>query len=173
MINHFRQIVTSQYEAALCMLRQCVECCPSGHWESPIAKGTFRWVAYHTLFFTDLYLTTSNEAFQLRELHARGGDEREPAMCEGLSQAETLEYLAICRQKALAALDGETSESLAGPSGFSWYPVTRGEMHLINVRHIQHHAGQLSAFLRKLDEDDRYAQSLRWVRSGWREPAAK
>jgi hypothetical protein len=172
MIDSFKQIVASQYEAALCMLRQCIECCPGEHWESPIAKAPFRWVAYHTLFYTDLYLSPSNKAFELRELHARGGDEREPKLCPGLPQAEALEYATFCRQKALAAVPRETSETLAGPSGFSWYPVTRGEMHLVNLRHIQHHTGQLSAFLRKLDSDDRFTPALRWVRSGWREPAS-
>jgi hypothetical protein len=172
MIEYFQQIVTSQFEAALCMARQCIESCPAEHWESPIAKGTFRWVAYHMLFFADLYLSPSNEAFELRELHLRGGDEREDRFSAGLSQAQTLDYLALCRQKAIASIAAETIASLAGPSGFSWYPVTRGEMHLISLRHIQHHTGQLSAFLRRLDADDRWQESLRWVRSGWREPAA-
>ncbi len=172
MIEYFRWIVTSQYEAALCMLRQCVESCPPEHWEGKIASGTFRWASYHTLFFTDLYLSPTSEAFELRELHARGGDEREPKLCAGLSPAETLEYLAICRRKAVAALTRETAESLEGSSGFSWHPVTRGEMHLINLRHIQHHTGQLSAYLRRLDRDNALAQALRWVGAGWREPLA-
>ena len=52
----------------------------------------------------------------------------------------------------MISLATETEESLAGPSGFHWYKNTRGEMHLINIRHIPHHTGQLSAFLRRVDD---------------------
>jgi uncharacterized damage-inducible protein DinB len=169
MIEYVRQIFTTQYEAALCMLNQCIAACPPEHWEGKIASGTFRWVAYHTMFFTDLYLSPTAEAFQLRDLHERGGDERRDEMSAGLDRAEALAYVNICRQKMLATLAAETPESLAGPSGFSWYQVTRGELHLINIRHLQHHTGQLSAFLRRVDEssqDD--PKTLRWIGSGWR-----
>ena len=48
-------------------------------WEQKIANGTPRWVAYHTLFFTDFYLSPGESAFVLRPLHAaadRGVDGR-------------------------------------------------------------------------------------------------
>ena len=35
--------------------------------EGKVATGTFRWVAYHTLFFTDLYLTRDEQSFQRRD----------------------------------------------------------------------------------------------------------
>jgi hypothetical protein len=149
------------------MLKQCIEACPAEHWESKVAQAPFRWVVYHTLFFTDLYLSPSNEAFVLRELHERGGDERNPEACIGLSPAESLAYVQICRDKTIESVGAETEESLAGPSGFSWYQITRGEMHLVNIRHVQHHTGQLSAFLRRVDERFKDRTTLRWVRSGW------
>src|SRR5262245_44746835 len=136
MLDLFRQSVTNQYDAALTMLRRCVEACPPEHWESKIAQGTFRWVAYHTLFFTDLYLSPSNESFVLRDFHERGGDERQPVAAPGLTQEETLAYVPLCRQKAIDSIASETEESLAGPSGFFWYEIPRGEMHFINIRHI-------------------------------------
>jgi len=90
------------------------------HWEGKIANGFFRWVAHHTLFFINLYLSESDEAFQLRDLHLRGGDERGEEASPGLSKQETLAYRPICRQKMLDAIAAETAESLAGPSGFSY-----------------------------------------------------
>jgi hypothetical protein len=150
------------------MLKQCIEACPPEHWESLIAQGTFRWVTYHTLFFCDLYLSPNNETFELRDFHERGGDERGPEATPGLSQEDALAYLAICRQKVHESLAAETEKSLAGPSGFHWYKNTRGEMHIINIRHIQHHAGQLSAFLRRVDDRLKDQKALRWVGSGWR-----
>ena len=167
MLDYVQQVLTTQYEAGLSMLRQCIAACPPGHWEDKIAQGTFRWVAYHTLFYTDLYLTTSNEAFELRDFHQRGGDERGPQAMPGLSQEETLAYIPLCRDKMLAAVAAETEQSLLGPSGFFWYDITRGEMHLVNIRHIQHHTGQLSAFLRRIDDRFNDGKTIRWIGSGW------
>jgi hypothetical protein len=166
-IDYVKQILVGQYEASLAMLNQCIEACPPEHWEGKIAQGTFRWIAYHTLFFVDLYLAPNEEAFALRDLHLRGGDEREPVASPGLSKDDTLAYIPICRQKMLETIATESEKSLAGPSGFSWYPITRGEMHLVNIRHIQHHTGQLSAYLRRVDEQFKDRKTLRWVGSGW------
>jgi hypothetical protein len=52
MLEFFKQIVTSQFEAALAMLNQCIAACPAEYWEGKIANDSFRYVAYHTLFFT-------------------------------------------------------------------------------------------------------------------------
>ena len=150
------------------MLNQCVTLCPAEHWEEKIATATFRWNAYHTLFFTDLYLTPGGEhAFTLRDFHARGGDEREPVMCPGLSRDETLAYLALCRQKAIEVLTAETPASLSSASGFSWMPFSRLELHLYNLRHIQHHTGQLSAYLRRVAPTLADGKGVKWVRTGW------
>ncbi len=168
MLDYFKQIVIGQYEASLSMLGECIRQCPEEHWEGKIAQGTFRWVAYHALFFTDLYLSPNESAFELRDLHKLGGDEREPVATIGLPKDEAIKYVPICRQKALDSVAAETEQSLAGPSGFPWYKITRGEMHLVNIRHIQHHTGQLSAFLRRVDDRFKEGKTLRWVGSGWK-----
>jgi hypothetical protein len=85
---------------------------PEQHWEGKIANFTLQQVAYHTLFFVDLYLSPSETAFELRDLHRRGGDERLSTAAAGLPRDETFSYLAICRQKAVETLAAETMESL-------------------------------------------------------------
>ena len=169
MDEYVKQALINQYEAALSMLNRCIAACPPEHWEAKIASGTFRWVAYHTLFFTDLYLSPSADAFELRDLHHRGGDEREDRMSPGLDRDETLAYLAICRQKVVDTIAKETAEALQGPSGFPWYVDTRGEMHFINIRHIQHHTGALYAHLRRGDKSFQAPTNpLCWIGSGWK-----
>ncbi len=168
MIDYVKQILRGQFEASLAMLNECVRICPAEHWEGKIATITFRQVAYHTLFFVDLYLSQNEEAFQLRDIHASGGDERNPFPSPGLSKEDTLAYAAICRQKMLETLAGETRESLAGESGFSWYKCSRGELHLCNIRHVQHHTGQLSAYLRRIDQRLQDRDVMPWVAMGWR-----
>src|SRR2546421_8357803 len=133
------------------MMNQCVQLCPPEHWEGRIANDTFRQVAYHTLFFVDLYLSPNEEAFALRDVHHRGGDERSDAgPSAGLPRDDTLAYLAVCRRKALETLASETRESLEGASGFSRLPFSRAELHAYNIRHVQHHTGALSAYLRRI-----------------------
>ncbi len=163
MIDYFRQILTTQFEASLSMLNLGIQNCPPEHWEGKIASSTFRQIAYHTLFFVDVYLSPTEESFVLRELHQRGGDELWADPCVGLPKDETLSYLLLCRQKMIETLAAETEVSLTGPSGFSYRRFSRGELHLYNIRHIQHHAGQMSAYLRRVAD-----QSTPWVGSGWR-----
>jgi hypothetical protein len=173
MIDFMKRIVVGQFEAALAMLGECVRRCPAERWEERMAAYTVRQLAYHTLYFVDLYLSRGEAAFEPRELHQRGGDEREPVISAGLSQQETLEYLAICRQKLLEALAAETEESLRGPSGFSWLSFSRGELHLYNLRHVQHHAAQLSAHLRRVEPAFQDRRALPWVATGWRGESTK
>jgi hypothetical protein len=168
MIDYVKQILTAQFEAALAMMDQCVRACPLEHWEGKIANDSFRQVAYHTLFFVDLYLSPTEQAFTLRDIHHRGGDERRPIRSAGLSKDDTIDYLTICRHKMNDTLAAESRESLEGPSGFSYRRVSRGELHLLNIRHVQHHAGQMSAYLRRADPALNDAKALPWIGTGWR-----
>ena len=124
------------------MLDKCIRECPPEHWESKIANGTFRQVAYHTLYYCDLYLSQSLEAFEPSAVHRRGGlRPAGVATCVGLTKDDTLEYLADCRRKAVERLAAETADSLLVPALFPWLSLSRGELHWYNIRHIQHHTG--------------------------------
>lgn len=166
-IVDYAAMLRSQMEAALAMLKQCVEACPPEHYEGRIARDTFRTVAYHTLFWTDYYLSPGEGGFELREIHQRGGDDRVLASSPGVPQGELLAYADVCREKLIETLGAETPESLGGPCGFPRFSFSRGELHLYNLRHIQHHTGALSAYLRRIDPRLQDRTALRWVRMGW------
>ncbi len=168
MLELYKQIVVSQFEAALAMLNQCIAACPPEHWEGRIANDSFRYIAYHTLFFADFYLSANEASFQLRDLHHRGGDERGEAASPGLSKEETLAYVPIVRQKLLESLAAETEQSLAGPCGISWRKTSRAELHLYNLRHVQHHVGAMFAYLRRVVPSLADNKSLPWIGAGWR-----
>jgi hypothetical protein len=166
MTDLLKTILRGQYEASLLMLQRCVRECPDDHWEGKIANDSFRQIAYHTLFYTDLYLEPSEHAFTLRDLNHRGGDERGPTLSAGLSKDDTLSYAEVCLKKVPESLDRETPDSLQGPSGFSWRRISRAEMHIYNIRHIQHHTGQFSAYLRRVDPAIKgNLKALPWVGS--------
>ena len=148
------------------MLNDCVEKCPPAQWDGVVAKYPFWQVAYHTLCFVDLYLSPGETSFAPRaDVHPAGlreFDDEYPS--RRFTQRELLDYVALCRQKARETLAAETAESLQGPSGFPGRPATRGELHVYNIRHVMHHAGQLGAFLRRADP----SLNPRWIGSGWR-----
>lgn len=169
-MTDFRTIVLSQFRAALAMLEQCIDSCPDSHWDAPVAKYPFWQVVYHTLCFVDCYLSPSNDDF-IRTVEARAAQPFNPqprGMAEledenpsrRFTRGEMQQYAALCREKLDATIPAESEASLAGPSGFSWLKFSRAEIHLYNLRHVQHHTGQLTASLRRAGVE------TRWVKAG-------
>jgi hypothetical protein len=154
-----------QYEAALAMLRHCIRSCPEDQWDLPIAKYPFWLVAYHTLYCTDGYLMASEHDWKPHAVFQPGGmvdiDAEYPT--KRFTQAELLAYVEHCHDRARAVLGSETNQTLEGPSGFARLKFSRAELHLYNLRHIQHHTGQLGAAL------GRQKIGSPWVKSGWPE----
>jgi hypothetical protein len=172
MTEHFKQIVRGQYEAALSMLKQRIDACSNDHWEDSIGRGTFRQDAYHVLFWADYYLTPHEDQFTPSMFNERGGDELRPVISEGLEKADTLAYVEHCHNKVISVIASETQETLEGGSGFpsvfKRYPLTRAELHLYNIRHVQHHTAQLSLHLRRLADAGGAPLELPWVGTGWK-----
>ncbi|MGH9895789.1 MAG: hypothetical protein ACREA0_28150, partial [bacterium] len=77
---------------------------------------------------------------------------------------QILTYLAHCREKARDVMAKETSDTLSGPNAFRKKPYSRAELHIYNIRHIQHHSAQLILRLRLDTKED-----IPWMSSGWRE----
>lgn len=163
MLDLFRVIVTAQCEAALAMLGICLERCANDDWDKPIAKYPFWQVAYHALCFADFYAAPSEEAWRPHpDLHPEGRlelDNEYPS--RRFVRDELLGYAALCKTLAIDALAAETDQTIAGPCGFPRLRISRGELYLYNLRHIQHHTGQLSAFVH------RQGGTADWVKSGW------
>lgn len=161
MIELYRTTIRSQLDAALTMLKEAAIQCPDEHWEGKVGNHAFWHVAYHALFFTDLYLSRDDKTFEGPEFyredyHFLGRKPFPPYEEVVVDQPYTkdviLGYIERCRSKLTDALATETTESLEGPSGFYWYEVPRAELYLINIRHVQHHAAQMSLCLRKTAE---------------------
>ena len=65
------------------------------------------------------------------------------------SKVDVLSYLLHCREHCAATLEAMTSERAAERCGLLWYDMSVGELLLLNLRHVQHHAGQLALVLRR------------------------
>jgi hypothetical protein len=173
MLDTLKELLAHQYEGSLSTLNLCVARCPDASWTQPVAKWKFCQAAFHTAFFTDLYLQPSDdvEAFKHEPFHLEHrdvfGDYEEledRAQVLLYEKPFVLSYLQQVRRKAQETIARESADVLAGPSGFGWRKCSRAELHVYNIRHVQHHAAQLSLRLR-LDAD----VDIPWVSHAWKE----
>jgi len=166
------QMLLGQYEASLSMLKDAIASCPEAHWEKKVANDPARFVAFHTLYATDIYLSRRESDFRTHDfvLEGRGLPFGQPlpkgTLPRGLTRSRALEYADYCIEKARMALAKESAVDLAGDNGFE-RPFSRAEMHIYNIRHIQHHAGALAAHIRRLVPE--FPETgMDWVDSGVR-----
>ena len=154
-------VLKSQYHASLVMLLEAIEGCPADLWTSDQYANQFWQVAYHTLFYTDLYLQPAEAAFTPWE-HHRPGHHRFEARADPAvsltpySVGELTAYCGRCQDMVDSAVD---RLDLRSPeSGFSWYQMPKLELQVLNLRHLQHHTGQLADRLRQAAD-----RGVRWV----------
>src|SRR5688572_28733026 len=171
MLDTFKHLIANQYEASLAALNACIDRCPVSAFNAPVANLAFCQAAFHVLFFTDLYLGQNVESLRDQPFHREHGDtfrdyeELEPRRQQLLyDRAFVKRYLQHCRNKAADVISKETTETLNLPAGFEWLKFSRAELHVYNIRHIQHHAAQLILRLR-LD----FGEDFRSFGSGWRD----
>lgn len=160
--------ITAQIRAALKMLRSAIEACPDPLWDRETDHNPFWALAYHTLYFAHLYLSPSEEAFEPfeREVEGHPGFGRIDLGDWSKLQAEDVyakrDLLAYCDYVDKRVLTLVRSAPFDAPSGFHWLSFTRGEAHLYNLRHIQHHAGQLIERVRQAtDEGTSWVHAIR------------
>jgi DinB superfamily len=139
-----RTALKGQYHAALAMLREAIELCPDSLWNGGIPPRQFWRLAYHTLFFTHLYTERNMDDFQRWEKHrdeVESDQEREKLDAVPYTKAELLEYWEIVN----ARIDGQLDVlDLTSPKcGIPWYKLPTLDHQMMNIRHVQEHAGQL------------------------------
>ncbi|MCB9925538.1 MAG: DinB family protein [Planctomycetaceae bacterium] len=169
MIDLFRNSLIGQFDASLSMFNDCVIQCPVEQWEHNVGNYPFWNVAYHTLFYVDFYLSPNEASFSPQNFHRENAEQFVPSheklVPDDPYDVETIrEYVGHCKRKVIRSVAAETAESLAGPSGFSWYKISRAEFVLNNIRHLQHHAAQMSLHLR-----NSAGINIRWIGSGFKE----
>ena len=148
MDSAWRTIIWQQFGAAIAMLDNALLACPDELWGDRSQQPEFWYVAYHTLFWLDLYLSGSVEGFAppapftLDELDAAGLLPDRP-----YSKDELHRYLEHGRQKCRATVEALTDEKATQRCAFSWGEVSFLELLLYNMRHVQEHGAQLSLIL--------------------------
>jgi len=171
MDEQLNDIVLKQFEAAMCTLNQCVQNCPPDQWNQAHGDAPFSQVIFHTLMFADVYLGRSEQGIKEQPYHIenkamfRDYEELEDRKAVNLyTKAEIESYFAFCLEKGRKGIPRETSESMYGDSGFPDRKLSRLELYIYLIRHLQHHAAQLGLRIQQLT-----GAELKWVRSGWRD----
>jgi hypothetical protein len=163
MAMNVREVLKSQYQASLEMLRQAIAQCPERLWRSRAYENEYWHIVYHVLFYTHFYLHPSESDFvpwekQLDEYTSLGGPGAEVGGGSFYDKEDLLAYHALCLdqvEKQLNTLD------LEAESGFHWLPFDKLELQLYNIRHIQQHTGELCERLDATGEVE-----VQWVGAG-------
>ena len=150
------------------MLRDAIEQCPDDLWTANGHVSAYWQVAYHTLFYTHLYMHTDEASVRpwaqhQNEVQHPGGltnpakaDSRLPLLPKPYSKAQVLEFWDVCDRmvdEAVEAIDLDRTEC-----GFWWYKMSKLEHQFVNIRHIQHHTAQLADRLRSAAD-----RGVKWV----------
>ena len=149
MDSNLKTSLWQQFGASIDMFSDAISACPDNLWTAALWEdsqdpryGQFWSIAYHTLFFLDLYLTGSREGFAPPAPFLFDGFPEEP-----YSKEEIYGYLKQCRQKCQSVIEELTDEKANRLCTFSWMEPTFLELQLYNMRHVQEHAAQLSMML--------------------------
>ncbi len=161
-MDQLAQALWQQFGAAIDTLGNAIDVCPESLWSEslwpyppdvdwPSGLSEFWYLAYHTMFWIDLYLFGTGDGFVPRppftddELVPEGKIPEKP-----YSKTELLEYVTYIRQKCESRLASMTEADALRSCSFPW---TRGkavsyyELQIYNLRHVQEHAAQLNMFL--------------------------
>ena len=144
-----KRSVWQQFGAAIDMLDDAIRACPDHLWTAALwddqenpRYGQFWSLAFHTLFWVDLYLTGTDKDFAPPPPFV---DDEPPD--QPYTKAAVRGYLIQCRQKCQSVIEGLTDEQANKVCPFPWMEPTFLELQLYSMRHVQEHAAQLNMLL--------------------------
>jgi hypothetical protein len=160
MLTWLKISIWQQFGAAIDMLDDAISLCPDDLWTAALWKdpddeayGQFWFVAYHTLYWLDLFLTGSQDGFKPPAPFIRGSLPEQP-----YTKDQIRAYLDPCRQKCQATIEALTDEKASQCCVFEWMELNFLELQLYSMRHVQEHASQMNLLLGQHD-----VAGLDWV----------
>ncbi|UTA66392.1 DinB family protein [Emticicia sp. 21SJ11W-3] len=134
-------VLESQYRAAFAMLSAAIVKVPTNLWHTHTSQHPVWQLTFHTLWAAKMYLSANPWSFTPWQNAHRGA---ENLSNKPTTTAHTPSEILSFIDDIQASLAHDLSQlPLHAPSGFEWYPVSRLELHLVNIRHIQHHTAQI------------------------------
>ena len=161
MTEHLRQVLWNQFGASIEMFKSTIELWPDQHWN---LESKAYYLSYHTFLFLDYYLTIPPTEYSAPLPFTMSPWDKIPAFAvddllpERLyTKNELIEHLQICQEKCHHVIFNLTEEMLkrvwidqpddiAGGVTLKYSVL---EILLYNLKHVQHHVGQLNLMLRQ------------------------
>lgn len=156
MDSNLKTSIWQQFGACIDYLEDSINACPDDLWRTALWQtpnkqpefAQFWYVAYHTLFWLDLYLTGAEEGFlPPAPFTLIEQDENGPLPERVYSKAELQTYLMDCRQRCRTTIEALTDEAAQRHCRFSWGECSFQELLVYNLRHVHGHASQLDMLL--------------------------
>lgn len=143
----FKEIIWKQFGGSIDMLENSMKECSEELWDD---DSKFWYIAYHTLFFLDYYITTDPDNFSPPKPFSLSEFDSSGKMPERVyNKEELITYLVYCRKKLKKLINSLTEESSKNRWVNSYRDYSIIEILLYNMRHVQHHAAQLNLLLRQ------------------------
>ena len=154
MDSALKTMLWQQFGASMDMLENAMNACPDEVWgnatQKPESMQDFWYIAFHTLFWLDFYLSTTPDGFMPPAPYTLGEFDPGGVMPDRVySKAELLAYLEHGREKCRTLIAGLTDERAQARFRIWRMDYSRLELLLYNMRHVQHHAAQLNLLLRQ------------------------
>jgi hypothetical protein len=165
MLEKLKTCLWQNFGAAVDMLGNAIAACPKEMWEKDMK---FFYLSYHTVIFLDYYLSIPMDKFSPTLAYSLADPEKLPAQAvddvlplRRFEQQEVLDYIlqikGKCRDLILQCPEDRLHQPwikatdlglhLGCPQTVANYSVL--EILLYNLRHLQHHVGQLNLLLRQ------------------------
>jgi hypothetical protein len=159
-----KEILKNQFLASLVTFNQCIQNCPDAEWNQPHNDSPFSQALFHTLYYTDLYLSRDAHEFKSQLFHENNknlfadydpGAEKPDRF---YTKKDILLYFKFCLDKADEYYN--KIDNWLEKSGHK--NMTHLELSIYNTRHVQHHAAQLGLRIQQITK-----QELQWISSGY------
>ena len=164
-LSTINESLVSQFNASLKTLENCINSCTVEKWDQSHGDYPFSQVVFHALFYCDFYLSENEEAFKNQEFHENHKEtfsdyeELEYRLPIHLySKNFVKEYLEYCKEKINKVVKDVREIDLLNVREDSIKKMSKLELYIYTIRHIQHHAAQLGLRLQFL-----LKKEMEWV----------
>jgi len=157
MLSEIKKSYSRQIGAAFKMLENVIDNTNDTTWTARINNMPFWQICYHVLWFTDFYFHANQATFQPQSFDMEGIHnywvKPDSQMIENqkhpISKNNMKAYCKYVKQKANQFIHSINDTYFTAPSPFEWHGFPKIDLVDYNLRHLQHHVGQLDIVLRR------------------------
>ncbi|MCX6121258.1 MAG: hypothetical protein NTX44_06525 [Ignavibacteriales bacterium] len=157
LLPEIKKSYSRQIGAAFKMLEHVIDNANDTTWTAKISNVPFWQICYHVLWFTDFYFHADEATFRPQSFDMKGihnysvypdsqmiEDQKHP-----ISKSNMKAYCTYVRQKANQFIQNINVTYFTTPSPFEWHGFPKIDLVDYNLRHLQHHVGQLDIVTRR------------------------